>query len=353
MNVLVTGGGGFLGRAIVKQLRERGDQVATLSRGHYQELLDMGVEEFRGDLLDRELLLRATSGRDAVIHTAAKAGFWGPAKEYWRVNVQGTQALLDACRQSAVRRFILTSSPSVVFDGRDLEGANESLQYPRTYSAPYPASKAEAERMVLEANDSGFATTSLRPHLIWGPGDPHFLPRLVARSRAGKLRQIGHKPKLVDCIYVDNAAEAHLLALDRLSPGAQIAGRAYFLSQGEPIPIFELINRILMSADAPLVSRSIPTWFAKLCGTLLEPFYLGLGITNEPPMTRFLAWELSSSHWFSIDAARRDLDFKPRISIDEGFRRLRLWAMGEGRELLTTTENQRAYSTSSNAILDS
>ena len=307
MNVLVTGGGGFLGRAIVTRLRARGDQVATLSRGRYPELAALDVEEFRGDILDQVLLQRAVQGRDAVIHTAAKAGFWGPTAEYWRVNVQGTQALLAACRQAGVPRLILTSSPSVVFDGRDLEGADESLPYPRTYSAPYPASKAEAERLVLEANDARLATVSLRPHLIWGPGDPHFLPRLVARSRLGRLRQVGRSPKLVDCIYVDNAADAHLLALDRLNPGARIAGRAYFLSQGEPIPIFELINRILLAADAPPVTRTIPTWFAKLSGTVLESCYLWLGLTREPPMTRFLARELSSSHWFSIDAARRDL----------------------------------------------
>ena len=322
MNALVTGGGGFLGGAIVDLLLARGASVRTLARGEYPRLKERGVATIRGDLADATAVRRAVEGCDVVFHVAAKAGIWGPFEEYRRANVEGTRHIIDACRALGVRRLVFTSSPSVVFDGKDMAGVDESAPYPAHHESFYSATKAEAERLVLAANDEKLATVALRPHLIWGPGDNHLIPRVIAKAKAGRLRKIGREDHLVDTIYIDNAAQAHLLAADRLAPGSPIAGKAYFLSQGEPVPLWDLINRILRAAGAPPVTRSVPTGFALAVGSLLETIYRTFGISGEPPMTRFLAHQLSTAHWFNIDAARRDLGYEPAVSIDEGLRRL-------------------------------
>src|SRR4051794_17293862 len=251
MNVLVTGGGGFLGGAIVRRLAARGDAVRALSRGGYPGLRAMGVALVQGDLADPAAVARAAEGCAVVFHVAAKAGIWGPFAEYHRSNVAGTRNVIAACRACGVRRLVFTSSPSVVFDGRDMEGVDESVPYPRHYETAYPATKAEAERLVRAANGDDLATVALRPHLIWGPGDTNIVPRIIARAKSGRLRRIGRRVNLVDSTYIDDAAEAHLRAADRLVPGAPIAGRAYFLSQGEPWPLWELVNRILRAAHQP------------------------------------------------------------------------------------------------------
>lgn len=325
MKTLVTGGGGFLGGVIVRLLREQGREVRSFSRGDYPVLDRLGVEQFRGNLTDRGALIQAMEGCDTVFHVAAKAGIWGSYNEFYRTNVIGTENILLACKSRGVKRLIYTGSPSVVFDGRDVEGGDESLPYPLEYHAHYPRTKAMAEQMVLAANSQRLATVSLRPHLIWGPGDNHLVPRILARGRAGRLRRIGSRPCLVDTIYVDNAARAHLQAAERLAPGTQPAGKAYFLSNGEPVPLWEMINHILAAADIPPVSKSLPSWAAYAAGILCEQLWGGLNLRGEPPMTRFVARELATAHWFDISAARRDLGYNPEISISEGLSRLRIW----------------------------
>jgi 2-alkyl-3-oxoalkanoate reductase len=322
MKALVTGGGGFLGGAIVRRLVARGDRVCSLARGHYAELEALGVVQHRGDVADADAVSQATAGCDVIFHVAAKAGIWGRYDDYYRANVVGTRNVLEACRQHGIRRLVHTSSPSVVFNGRDMEGVNESLPYPDHFEAHYPQTKAEAEKLVLAANGPDLATVALRPHLIWGPGDNHLIPRIVARGRSGRLRRIGSASKKIDTIYIENAADAHLLAADRLSPGSPIAGKAYFLSQGEPVPTWEFINRILAAAGVAPVTRTVPVWLAYTAGWMLETWYGALRLQSEPPMTRFLARELATSHWFDISAARRDLGYEPKVSIDEGLRRL-------------------------------
>ena len=323
MKALVTGGGGFLGKAIVQRLQARGDDVQSFSRGDYPELRALGVTIHQGDLADAEAVRRAAEGCDIVFHVAAKPGIWGPYQEYYRTNVVGTESVLAACRHHGIARLVFTSTPSVVFNGQDQEGIDESAPYPEHYHAYYPKTKAIAERLVLEANDDKLATVVLRPHLIWGPGDHHLIPRILARARAGMLRRIGTRDKLVDCVYIDNAADAHLLAADRLLPRTPIAGKAYFISQGEPWPLWDLINAILKAADLPPVTRTISPSLAYAVGWAFELAYGLLRLQSEPRMTRFLAEELSTAHWFNIDAARRDLGYDPSVSIDEGLRRLR------------------------------
>jgi nucleoside-diphosphate-sugar epimerase len=322
MRPLVTGGGGFLGSAIVRLLRARGDQVRSFSRGRYPALDALGVEQFQGDLTDLPALLRAAEGCDILFHVAARAGIGVLEDSFHRPNVLGTENVLAACSSLGIGRLVYTSSPSVVFDGRDMEGVDESVPYPARHDALYPATKAVAERKILAANGPRLATVALRPHLIWGPGDTHLVPRILERGRAGRLRRVGRASKLVDSVYIDNAADAHLLAADRLAPGSPPAGKAYFITNGEPLPLWELVNKILAAGGVAPVTRSVPYRLAYAAGWLLERVYALRREDGDPPMTRFLARELATAHWFDISAARRDLGYEPRVSTDEGLRRL-------------------------------
>jgi nucleoside-diphosphate-sugar epimerase len=322
MNALVTGGGGFLGGAVVRQLLDRGDTVRSFSRQRHPAL---GVEQVQGDLADAAAVERAVAGCDVVFHVAAKAGVWGTADEYHRANVIGTENVIAACRKHRVGRLVFTSSPSVVTTGHDIVGGDESLPYPRRYFAHYPRTKAAAERLVLGANGPELATVALRPHIVWGPGDNHLIPRLIDRARAGKLRVVGDGTNMTDLTYVDNAAAAHLLAADRLAPSSPVGGKAYFISQGEPVLVWSFINQILGLAGLPPVTRRVPMAAAYAAGAVLETAYRVLGRTDEPRMTRFLAVQLGTSHWFDISAARRDLGYEPTVSTEEGLRRLGVW----------------------------
>jgi nucleoside-diphosphate-sugar epimerase len=323
--VLVTGGGGFLGTSVIKLLVQRGLAVRSLTRRFYPHLHELEVEQVQGDVADPRVVSLAVLGCQTVFHTAAKAGIWGSHQEYERINVEGTRNVIAACRAHGSRRMIYSSSPSVVFNGRDMKGADESAPYSKRFEAAYPETKARAEQMVLGSNAASLATISLRPHLIWGPGDNNLLPRIVARARGGHLRRIGRRDPLIDPIYIDNAALAHLLAADRLEPGSSIAGRTYFVTQGETIPLWDMINHLLKAAHLAPVRRSVSRPLALAAAGVLEMTYVLSRRRQEPPMTRFLARQLSTTHWFSIEAARRDLGYEPRVSIAEGLRRLEQW----------------------------
>ena len=331
MHTLVTGGGGFLGRAIVTQLLARGERIRCFSRGAYPELAAQGVEVVRGDIRDRTAVRQACRGIDCVIHTAAIAGIGGPWQRFFEANTQGTDHVLAACHAEGIPRLVYTSSPSVTFAGRDQAGVSErdaplDLAWLEQNGCHYSRSKALAEQRVLAANGGSLATCALRPHLIWGPDDPHLIPRLLARARQGRLRRVGDGTNLVDVIWVENAAAAHLQAADALTqPDSPVAGHAYFLSQGAPVNCWEWIDEILALGGLPPVRRSISLATALRIGGLLERGYGWLGSTREPPMTRFLAWQLASSHWFDISAARRDLGFQPLVSTAEGMQRLATW----------------------------
>ena len=322
MNALVTGGGGFLGGAVVRLLRQRGRAVRSFTRSAYPWLDELGVEQVLGDLADPAAVEKAVSGVDVVFHTAAKAGVWGRHADYFATNVTGTENVIAACKKHGVRRLVYTSTPSIVHGGGDIENGNESLPYPKHFDAPYPETKAVAERAILAANGPDLATVSLRPHLVFGPGDPHLIPRIVARAKAGKLRRIGKRPVTVDVTYVDNAAEAHLLAAQKLDVGAPPAGKAYFISNGEPVDLWEFINRVLAEAGVPPVARSVSMWKARLAGRVLEWVYRVVRLPGEPAMTRFVASQLSTSHWYDIAAARRDLGYAPTVTVEEGLKKL-------------------------------
>ncbi len=333
MKALVTGGGGFLGLALVRRLLARGDTVRVLARGDYPELPSLGAELHRGDVRDSASTASACADVDVVFHVAAKAGGWGDRKEYEAINVQGTANVIAGCRSAGVRFLVHTSSPSVVHNGADIEGADESLPYGTHFTADYPRTKALGERLVREAADVTLSTVALRPHFIWGPGDRHLLPRLLARARAGKLRQVGARDPKTDTMYVDNCVDAHLLAAQKLREGASISGRAYFISDGAPVGVWTMANRMLEAAGAPAVGKPVPAWLAYALGATLEAAHKVLRIDREPLMTRFAASELSHAQWFDISAARRELGYAPKVSIDEGLTRLRAWC----REAQTTS----------------
>jgi 2-alkyl-3-oxoalkanoate reductase len=322
MRVLVTGAGGFLGRAIVQQLFARGDQVIGVQRSAADDLERAGLRLYRGDLSDPELSERAAEGADAIIHVAAKAGHWGSYDSYFSANVLATRAVIRAAKQHGIRKLVYTSTPSVAHAGGDLAGVDESTPIPPHFLAHYPATKAIAEADILAANSAHLSTCALRPHLIWGPGDNHLLPRLIQRAKANKLRFVSDGLNLIDTIYIDNAADAHLSALDRLQANAACAGRAYFLSNGEPLPMKTMINRLLHCAGLPAVNRHIPTWTARFAATLMQAAYTYLPLKGEPLLTPFLVEQFTTAHWYNIDAAKRDLGYTPRVSIDEGMRLL-------------------------------
>lgn len=325
MKVLVTGGGGFLGGAIIDQLLARGYSVRSFARGDYPNLVAKGVQSIRGDLTNGEAITAAVAGCDAVIHTAAKAGVWGSYASYFEANVGGTRNVILACKAHAIPKLVYTSTPSVTFAGADEDGVDESMPYAETFLCHYAETKAQAERDVLAANGGTLSTVALRPHLIWGPGDHHLVPRVIERARAGKLKLVGDGRNRVDATYIDNAAAAHLCALDALAPEAACAGQAYYISNGEPVPMGDLLNQILAAAGLPPVKRKVPPALAYAAGALLEKIYGALGKDEEPIMTRFVAKQLATAHWFNIEGARRDLGYTPEVSMAEGMKRLAAW----------------------------
>jgi len=335
MKALVTGGGGFLGTRLARMLCERGEEVTVLGRRRYPHLEGTPIRCLQADIRDRAAVQDACRGMEVVFHAAAIPGIWGRRRTFQEINIEGTRNVLAACRAGGVRKLVHTSSPSVVFDHRDLCGVDESWPYPSRFLADYPATKAVAERLVLAANDDQLATVALRPHLIWGPGDPHLIPRVIARARTGRLVQVGDGTNLVDITYIDNAAEAHLRAAEALAPGSACAGRPYFISQGEPVKLWPWLRCLLERLGIPGPTRSIPCGLAYRLGAVAEAAYRLLRLPGEPRLTRFVAFQLAKSHYFDISAARRDFGYQPVVSTETGLDRLVAHLGGTQREFLS------------------
>lgn len=322
--VFVTGAGGFLGKAICRWLRYADIDVVGFARGDYPELSAMGVTMIKGDLSDQQCLFDAMSGCDVVFHVASKAGVWGDKQSYFQPNVEGTENIINACVAHNIDRLIYTSTPSVTFSGKDENGIDESSPYADQFLNFYGLSKALAEQKVLNSNHPSLKTIALRPHLIWGPGDRHLVPRVLERAKAGKLKLVGKTDKLVDTIYIDNAVYGHLLAAVELAQDEpKCAGKAYFLSNDEPIFMAEMLNKILACQDLPAVTKRVPASIAYAVGSLLEWGYLALRKQDEPIMTRFVAKQLSTAHYFDISAAKQDFGYAALISIDQGMAELK------------------------------
>jgi len=347
MTVLVTGGGGFLGSRIVEMLLERGDCVRTFGRRRYPELEKLGADCFVGDVRDGDAVRAACQGADLVFHAAALAGVWGARRDFCEINIRGTANVIQACLENKVTRLVYTSSPSVAIGEDDIENGDETLPYPKRYLAPYPATKATAEKMVLEADGwemvvegpppagQGSAipsstirelhTCALRPHLIWGPRDPHLIPRLVKAARAGKLRRVGDGSNKVDVTYIDNAARAHLQAADELAGQGRTAGNAYFIGDAEPVVLWDWINELLRRLDIPPVERGVPYGVGRRVGAVLELVHTVLPRLGEPRLTRFVALQLAKSHYFSHAKAAADFGYAPEVDNETGMARLLEW----------------------------
>ena len=349
-HAFVTGAGGFLGKAICLRLLAAGIKVTGFARGHYPELEALGVVMLQGDLVNKDLLQQAMQGCDIVFHVASKAGVWGDRDSYFCPNVKGAANVIAACKALKIDKLVYTSTPSVTFSGQDESGIDESTPYATRFLNHYAHSKAIAEKMMLDANQVGdmplenpdvtqvssqvttqatapyaLKTVALRPHLIWGPGDPHLVPRVLSRGRLGKLKLVGREDKLVDTIYIDNAAYAHVLAaLELCQAKPKCQGKAYFLSNDEPITMAKMLNLILACDALPPVTKRVPQSVAYVVGAVLESIHYLLKKQEEPMMTRFVARQLSCSHYFDISAAKRDLGYRALVSINQGMARLKV-----------------------------
>ena len=323
MQTLVTGGGGFLGLYIVEQLLQQGHSVRVFCRGQYPALKALGVPTVQGDLRDEAAVNEACRDVEAVFHTAAVPGVWGDWKMYHGINTEGTLNVIKACRERRVARLIYTSSPSVVFDGKDHVDADESLPYPTTWLCHYPHSKALAEQAVLASNEeASLRTISLRPHLIWGPRDNHLIPRLIQKARSGRLRRVGDGTNVVSVAYVENAAAAHIQAELALRDSSKAAGKAYFINERDAVNLWDWINLVLAKTGLPPVEKKISTAVATRLGSALEAVWRMFRLGGEPPMTRFIAAQLAGSHSYCVNAAERDFGYRPLVSMEEGLRRL-------------------------------
>jgi nucleoside-diphosphate-sugar epimerase len=319
MRILVTGGGGFLGSYVVRDLLKAGHQVVSFQRRPNTGLQEDGAEVIQGDLLDPAALDSAMAGCHAIIHIAAMAGVWGSRESYFSINVGGTESILRAMERLGIEKLVYCSSPSVVFSGKEFAGADESLPYGSNWTFAYPESKAAAEQLVMEWGRSGKGKViALRPHLIWGVGDPHLFPSIIQRANASRLRIVGNGRNRVDHTRVENAAAAHVLALQALEKPSAV-NRAYFISQGDASSMWDWVNSLLRRLDIPPVTKRVPYALAFSAGFACELIWRLTGMSGVPPMTRFVAQAMAKSHWFSIEAARKELGYHPeQFPTEEG-----------------------------------
>ena len=315
MRVLVTGASGMLGAGVARALAARGDDVTVLQR----RPAGLGLREVLADVADADAVAAALAGQDAVVHLAAKVDISGPWRDYARANIDGTRAVLDGCRAAGVARVVHVSSPSVAHAGTALVGAPAGPADPRGARGNYARSKAVAERLALAADRGGPAVVAVRPHLVWGPGDTQLVGRLAQRARAGRLVVIGTGAALIDTTYVDNAVDALVAAVDRVEVAR---GRALVVSNGEPRPVAEMLGSICRAVGVPPPRRAVPAAVALAAGSavgaawsVLPPLRRG----GDPPLTRFLAEQLSTAHWFDQRRTRELLRWSPRVDLDAGF----------------------------------
>ena len=321
MKALVTGGGGFLGKKIVEMLLERGDEVLVLGRSKYPEVEAMGATTVQLDISKKSGLTEACRGVDVVFHVAALAGVWGPREHYWNINVEGTRNMLEAAKDAGVQKFVHTSSPSAVWDGGDMAFVTEEdCPYPERFLTDYPETKAISEQDALKANCAEMATTAIRPRLIWGPGDPHLIPRMIERH--DRLKIIGDGQNKVGICYVDNAAHAHILACDALAPDSANAGKAYFVADDQPVIIWNWLNQFMGRLGKKPITSKVPRSVAYGLGVILEFLWRTVGIKGEPFMTRFVACSLSSDYYYNLKNARADFGYETLVGPEEGFEKM-------------------------------
>ena len=315
MRILVTGAGGFIGKALSLKLNREGYQVLGLARGDYKEMREAGIEMIRADITNLDSIAPHFKNVDACFHVASKVAMWGRWQEFYQINVQGAMNVLTACLSNKVPRLIYTSTPSVVFGNQSIESGDEGLPYPSKYYSFYARSKALAEKYILKANNQGIKTLALRPHLVFGPGDKNLIPKLVELGSKGRLKIIGDGNNLVDVTYIENVVEAHRLALLKLMQGDPVDGLAYFIGQG-PVNLWSFINKVLHRFEISPVQKKTSFNIAYFMGGVLEKIF------PNPPMTRFIALQMSKSHYFSHERAEKLLGWHPKVSLADAIERL-------------------------------
>jgi nucleoside-diphosphate-sugar epimerase len=316
MRILVTGATGMLGRGLAAALIARGDEVTVSQR----RPSGLPCREFLGDVWNAGVVRRAVGGQDAVVHLAAKVDLQGPWADYQRVNVAGTRTVVEESLRAAVERFVNVSSPSVAHVGSAIVGAGAGPARPDHSRSNYSRSKAMGERIALDADGSDLAVLSIRPHLVWGAGDTQLIQPVIRRARAGRLPLIGTGAALIDTTYVDNAVEALVAAVERCGP---VHGESLVVSNGEPRPIGEILRRVCAAAGVPGPRRHVPLRVASTVGAVVEGWWRVSGARARPPLTRFLAEQMGTAHWFDQRRTREALDWTPRVGLDQGFELLR------------------------------
>lgn len=327
MRVLLTGSSSLLAAHVVRLLHDRGDEVRVLQRNPSAVAAELGLTETLTDLVNAEAVAAAVAEADCVVHLAARVGVVGTTQEFFETNVVGTRVVLDAARAAGVGRFVFVSSPSVAHSGSALAGRGTDPADPRHAKGLYSRTKAIAELRVLAADEPGFATIAVRPHLVWGPGDTQLIGRIISRAQSGRLALVAGGRPLIDTTYIDNAAEAVVAAVDHAADGH---GEAFIVSNGQPRTFAEIIERICSAASVPAPTRSYPTPVAWAAGAVAESVWSLTKRTDDPPMTRFLAGQLGTAHWFDLRRTEAVLRWAPGISLDEGFERLRASLAGAG-----------------------
>lgn len=322
---IITGGGGFVGKAIIHILLQNGVDCYAIGRNEYPELTDIGVTCLKGDIADYSFVLQHLKDIDVVFHVAALAGIWGSWQNYFSTNVIGTRNIVKASLENDVEALVYTSTPSVVFNRDDIVNGDESLPYPNTFLCNYAKSKAMAEKEVLSVNQNDLKTCAIRPHLIWGPHDPHLIPRLIERGKKAQLKIVGDGKNLVDLTYIDNVAHAHMLAADNLVTEGSASGEAFFVSQERPVAMWDWINDLFVQLGIQKVEKKVSLKSALAAGAILEGVHKLILPDKEPKMTRFLAEQLAKSHYFSHDKAKQILGYEPLVSLEEGMEKLLRW----------------------------
>jgi len=316
VRVLVTGASGFLGQAVVREVVAAGHEVRTFQR---RPSGVRGVQDVLGSLTRADDVERAVEGCAAVVHLAAKVSLAGDRADFARVNVEGTRGLLAASRRHGVERFVQVSSPSVAHAGAAIVGDDALPADPERARGDYARTKARAELLALAEDSPALRVVAVRPHLVWGPGDTQLVARVVERARRGRLPLLDHGAALIDTTYVDNAASAIAAALARVD---EVHGNAYVVTNGEPRPVAELLAGICAAAGVRAPAWRVPAGLARLAGAAVETVWRVRPGADEPPMTRFLAEQLSTAHWFDQRRTRADLRWAPTVPIDEGLARL-------------------------------